>query len=235
MACSLSALSFSLRAHKASNTCCIQVVESWVYNVHLVSTGIFCCVGGGVGQSEERGRILDANAGRDADTDTDGIVLCPPCKAVRRDPAAQSFCDLTGFFCRAVRQERTKLVAADATGNVGIPDGVAQDRGNVDQQLVAGRMPGRVIDVFEMVEIAEHQRVAAIALLQVVVDLALECLSVHKPGQSVGVRLLVQSLPGTVQRFQEGTHVGRNQQQQQEDIEAQRALGSPVVAAEIHT
>ena len=63
-----------------------------------------------------------------------------------------------GFGGVAVRQHDHEFVAAEPSQHVARLDLRAQALGKLHQQFVAGRMPERIVDVLEIVDIEERQR-----------------------------------------------------------------------------
>ena len=101
------------------------------------------------------GRVI----GIDADAHAGGDRHLPVAELQRR---RQGFRDAGRNPRRAIRiairQHDHELVATQTSEDVARPNFPAQPLRQFDQQLVAGRMSERIVDVLEMIEIEEHQR-----------------------------------------------------------------------------
>ncbi len=100
--------------------------------------------------------------------------------------------DLAGALDPGVLQQQGELVAAQAGHRVALAGHRPQAGGHLHQQLVARGVPEPVVDVLEVVQVAEHHRqLARAAAAQGVVQAVAEQPAVGQPGQRV-----VQGLVG---------------------------------------
>ncbi len=89
-----------------------------------------------------------------------------------------------------VRQDDRELVAAEARDGVGAPQTAAEDVGDGRDELVAGAVAERVVDVLEVVEVErEHRAAGAVALRrgELAGELLLEAAAVEERGDRVVV------------------------------------------------
>ena len=87
------------------------------------------------------------------------VTNCEP--AVEHERAGEAGRDPLGgrdrvAFAGDVVQQQAELVAAEARDRVGRPDGLAESRRDARQQLVAGVVPERVVDLLEVIEVDEQ-------------------------------------------------------------------------------
>ena len=90
----------------------------------------------------------------------------------------------------AVGQQDGELVAAEAGDRGAVAHALAQRVGHLADQLVAGAVAERVVDVLEAVDVEQHD-CAARAVAGDVVDVALELALERAPVQQAGQRVVV--------------------------------------------
>ena len=95
--------------------------------------------------------------------------------------------DERGLGCVTVRQDDHEFVAAQTPQHVTRLDLRAQALGELDQQFVTGRMPERIVDVLEIVDIEKRQRdmLAGRTALDRLGDQIPQVRSVRQAGQHV--------------------------------------------------
>ena len=74
------------------------------------------------------------------------------------------------FLChidRAVFQEDSKLVSPQTGERIAFAQPGSQQRTNMAQQLITGRVPARVINQLELIQIEKHQCVPALLAVQI--------------------------------------------------------------------
>ena len=70
--------------------------------------------------------------------------------------------DALCMFDRAMFENDRELIAAEPGERVPDPNGFAEQLGGLLQHLVAHRMPARVIDELELIQVDVHQRMAGL-------------------------------------------------------------------------
>ncbi|GBE10393.1 hypothetical protein BMS3Abin12_00960 [bacterium BMS3Abin12] len=157
--------------------------------VDLVASGALGDVTGDirVGQHVARRRAVLIHLG-DADTRADSILLVAVHEAVAVEQVAELVRCVVHMPGVDIAQDDGELVTAHAAQKVRLAQQDAQLLGDGDQQLVAGRVPGRIVDVFEPVQIDVQQRAVFAAALQaphLLPELFLEIAAVDQFGQRV--------------------------------------------------
>lgn len=111
------------------------------------------------------------------------------------DGEAQSFRDATALREARVRQERDELVAADAREHVlGAQAGAHAPRG-IAQDDVSDRVPERVVDALEVVEVEQHRQQAAARAARArrfARQRGLERAAIREAGERIVMRLLLE-------------------------------------------
>ena len=145
-----------------------------------------------------------------------------------------------GAQLRLVEQQHRELVAAEARGHVPGPHARLDALGDGREQPVAGRVPQRVVDVLEVVEVEEQddRHAARRRVLDRGVDLLGEQAAVGEAGQRVVVglepelllepRQLRQRLLELAVLERDGRLVGERLEQPQVVVGERRPLGQPV-------
>ena len=90
-----------------------------------------------------------------------------------------------------MRHQDRKLVTAQARGDVCLANPRLELGGQLAEEFVAGKMPNRVVDILEVVEIEQDQRGARLAFLDLAVDpfqFLVEAAPVVQAGQRVMIR-----------------------------------------------
>ena len=129
----------------------------------------------------------------DADADADAENAVFPDEPVFADGAPDVVGDLPRLVERAADEQYAELVAAEARHRVGIANGLADERRDFAQHVVAGEMAARVVDGLEAVEIEVAHHVAlppGARDLERLAEPALELAAIHEPGQRVVARLI---------------------------------------------
>ena len=94
-----------------------------------------------------------------------------------------------------VGQDQRELVAADAGEHVAVAEDAAQCLADAREQLVAGCVPERVVDLLEPVEVEQQQRSGAPVPARpadLALELLLEAPAAEQPGQCVPVGDLLE-------------------------------------------
>ena len=128
----------------------------------------------------------------EADADAGLEQAVAPAEAEAGDHLAQLLRDLARLGQVAVRHQHAELVAAEAPERVVGAQLGLQQRAELPQQLVARGVPAGVVHHLELVEVEEHERMAArveLRVLERLAELALELAAVDEPGQRVVARL----------------------------------------------
>ena len=95
---------------------------------------------------------------------------------------------------RRVLEQHRELVAAEARGEIVLAQRGAQALGDGHEQRVAGRVPERVVDALEVVEVEEHDRRRVVVARERGVDPQREERAVGEAGQRIVARLVRQAL-----------------------------------------
>lgn len=101
---------------------------------------------------------------------------------------AHPFGNVGGEIQAAIEEEDAEFVAAQSRQNVARPKIIAEQYGDLTQQLVAGGVAACVVDQLELVEIQIHQGVLPGSMVQILDGLlqaALEVAAICKPRQFV--------------------------------------------------
>ena len=127
---------------------------------------------------------------------------------------AQAPGDLDREHLVGVREPDGELVAAEASHHVVLADLLAQSCRDLHQQLVAGLVAQRVVDLLEAVEVEQQQGADAIGVGvgQRLGDLPRQALAVGQSGQHVVQRLLLLA-----NRHRGGLLHGQQRREQEED------------------
>ena len=127
------------------------------------------------------------------------------CDRTGRERLLQPLVELVGVLERRLGQDHRELVAADAAGDVGRADDVADAVGRLGQDAVAGEVADAVVDRLEVVEVEDDERQAAAVALGAG-DLAgerlVEVAAVVQAGERVEIGELagLAKAPGVVDR-----------------------------------
>ena len=98
---------------------------------------------------------------------------------------------------RLHREDEGELVSAEASDDVGLAQASAEHAGEADDQLVAGGMAERVVDVLEAVEVDHGERSAAgvaAGASELRLELALEAAAVQQTRQRIVIGHVLESL-----------------------------------------
>ena len=94
-----------------------------------------------------------ANADRDRSVQMSGVQ-----QTRRFNPAADIFGGVHASLDLSARQQYPKFIsAATPEHEIRHPDGLAQNSRQRDKRLISGQMSMKVVDVFEIVHIDQHQ------------------------------------------------------------------------------
>ncbi len=126
------------------------------------------------------------------------IVAAPSSDAGRealRDLGTQVLSELQRAAGVRLRHQHRELVAGEAGDDVGGAHPLAQDLGDLADQVVAGLVAEPVVDLLEAVDVDDHHRaLAAVAGGEgdVTVELGAEAAAVQQPGERVVVGEVAQ-------------------------------------------
>ena len=112
-----------------------------------------------------------------------------------RIASSRSAGDRARVLGAAVGHEHGELVAAQAGDHLAVAQALAQRVGDLADQLVAGAVAERVVDVLEQVDVDQHRgaaRAVAGDVVDVALELALERAAVEQAGQRVVVGHVAQ-------------------------------------------
>jgi hypothetical protein len=172
----------SQRAHQGEPFAAGLVLIGHVQGVP--AAGLLGDVHGDVGLAQQRvGVATVLGEHRDPGAGADGHLV--PFEDQRR---RERLDDLLGGQHRGpgvgVRQDQRELVAAQAGHRVGGPQRLAQPEGDLLQELVAGQVPERVVDVFEAIQVDDAQRERPPVALRHADGLRQTVLQQHAVGQA---------------------------------------------------
>ena len=103
--------------------------------------------------------------------------------------------ELLGVGERRLREDHRELVAADAAGDVGVADDLADALGDLGQHRVAGEVADPVVDRLEVVEVEDDQREAPVVALGargLAREGLVEVAAVVQPGERVEIGLVAR-------------------------------------------
>src|ERR1043165_3890768 len=172
-------------------------------DVDAVAAALLRRVAGDIGRAHElRDALALAVDRHETDADAGLEQAVAPAEAEARDDLAQLLGNLARLGQVAMRHQHAELVSAEPPKGVVGAELRFEQRAQLPQQLVAGGVAARIVHHLELVQVEEHERMAArvdLCILERLAELALEVAAVDEAGERVMARLpgeLVVERPG---------------------------------------
>ncbi len=175
----------------------VQVLVVVAVDVNAVATPVLRRVARRVGHAQHARAARGAVDRHQADAHPQAEALVLPHEAEVLDRLAHGVRDAFGLAQRAVLHQDSELVAAEARERVPLADLIAEDHGELAQELIPRLMPAGVVDHLELIQVHVAQRVLAAVPARGVdhaLEPPLEVAPVDQPGQGVVRRLVGQLL-----------------------------------------